>query len=77
MSSVDHLTNEHLLKGGVMEKKIDQEALKELEASKNEVLKRVAEKLKEQLQEGEIVCGYHSSHSSGSAGRTHTSTTSH
>jgi hypothetical protein len=60
-----------------MEKKIDQEALKELETSKNEVLKRVAEKLKTQLQEGEVVCGAHSSHSSGNSNRTHTSSTSH
>ena len=60
-----------------MKKKIDQEVLSELEDSKNEVLKRVSEKLKSQLQDGVVVCGRHSSHSSGSTGRTHTSTTSH
>jgi len=58
-----------------MEKKIDEVALKELEASKNEVLKRVSEKLKSQL-DGQVVCGGHSSHTSGS-GRGHNSTTSH
>lgn len=57
-----------------MKKQIDEEALRELEASKNEVLKRVSEKLKRQIQEGVVVTGGHSSHSSGS-GRTHNSTT--
>jgi len=59
-----------------MTKKIDQNVLAELEESKNEVLKRVSEKLKSQLQEGVVVCGSHSSHSSSPAGRTHSSSTS-
>lgn len=60
-----------------MKKKIDQDALRELEESKNEVLKRVSEKLKSQLQEGVVVCGSHMSHSSGNSGRTHSSSTTH
>lgn len=58
-----------------MSKQIDVDALKELEQSKNEVLRRVAEKLKNQT--GTEMCAGHSSHSSGSAGRTHQSSSSH
>lgn len=58
-----------------LERNIDVEALKELEASKNDVLKRVAEKLRSQVSGN--VCAGHSSHSSGAAGRTHTSSTTH
>jgi hypothetical protein len=57
-----------------MEKKVDLDALKELEQSKNDVLRRVAEKLKNQV--GTEMCAGHFSHSSG-AGRTHSSSTSH
>lgn len=56
--------------------KIDVEALETLEKSKNEILERVAAKLRQQVQDPQ--CGAaHSSHSSGNAGRTHNSTTSH
>jgi hypothetical protein len=54
--------------------KLDPEAIKELEKSKNDILQRVAEKLKSQVEDG--LCAGHSSHSSGSAGKTHSSTTS-
>jgi hypothetical protein len=54
--------------------KVDPEAIKELEKSKNEILRRVAEKLKSQVEDG--LCAGHSSHSSGSAGRTHSSISS-
>jgi hypothetical protein len=53
--------------------KLDSEAIKELEQSKNDILRRVAEKLKGQVEEG--LCAGHSSHSSGNSGRTHSSTT--
>lgn len=57
--------------------KLDSEAIKELENSKNEILRRVAEKLKSQAQDGlDGLCAGHSSHSSG-GGKTHSSTTSH
>ena len=55
--------------------KLDADAIKELEKSKNDILRRVAEKLKGQVEDG--LCAGHSSHSSGSAGRTHSSTTTH
>lgn len=55
---------------------IDVEALEILEKSKNEVLERVAAKLRKQVQEPECGAG-HSSHSSGNSGRTHSSTTTH
>ena len=51
-----------------MENKIDKKALEALENSKNEVLKRVSEKLKAQIKEGQVVCGTHNSHSSGNSG---------
>ena len=54
----------------------NQSVIDELENSKNEVLKRVAEKLKTQL-ESDSVCSGHSSHTSGPGGRTHNSTTTH
>jgi hypothetical protein len=54
--------------------KLDSEAIKELEQSKNEILRRVAEKLRDQVEEG--LSAGHSSHSSGAAGKTHSSTTS-
>lgn len=47
----------------------------ELEQSKNEVLQRIAEKLKNQMNSDCVTAG-HSSHSAGS-GRTHQSTTTH
>ncbi|MCX6620114.1 MAG: hypothetical protein NTY38_03360 [Acidobacteria bacterium] len=56
------------------EPKLDSEAIKELEESKNEILRRVAEKLRGQVEDG--LCAGHSSHSSGTAGKTHSSTTS-
>ena len=56
--------------------KIDVEALEALEKSKNEVLERVAAKLRKQVQAPECGAG-HSAHSSGNSGRTHTSTTTH
>jgi hypothetical protein len=52
-------------------KGIDAETVKRLEASKKAVLKRVAENLKSQVQDGSVTAS-HSSHSSG-AGRTHAS----
>lgn len=55
---------------------LDQNVIDELEKSKNEVLQRVAEKLKNQMNSDCVTAG-HSSHSSGSSGRTHTSTTTH
>lgn len=57
-------------------KKIDSNVVAELEQSKNEVLQRIAKKLKAQM-EGTCVSAGHSSHSSGSSGRTHSSTTTH
>ena len=54
--------------------KLDSEAIRELEQSKNDILRRVAEKLRGQVEEG--LCASHSSHSSGSAGKTHSSSTS-
>ena len=48
----------------------------ELEQSKNEVLQRIAEKLKNQMNTDGVTAG-HSSHSSGNSGRTHSSTTTH
>lgn len=58
-----------------LEKSIDIDALKELEASKNDVLKRVAERLRNQMSGN--TCAGHSSHSSGNSSRTHSSTTTH
>ncbi len=55
--------------------KIDVDALETLEKSKNEILERVAAKLRKQVQSPECGAG-HSSHSSGNSGRTHSSTTS-
>jgi hypothetical protein len=57
-------------------KDIDPAVVAELEQSKNEVLKRVAEKLKDQMATCAVGAG-HSSHSSGASARTHNSTTSH
>lgn len=54
--------------------KIDVEALETLEKSKNEILERVAAKLRQQVEAPQCGAG-HSSHSSGSSGRTHMSTT--
>lgn len=61
-----------------MEKKNapNQNVIDELENSKNEVLRRIADKLKAQLDSDCVIAG-HSSHSSGSSSRTHNSTTSH
>ncbi len=56
--------------------KIDVDALETLEKSKNEILERVAAKLRKQVQTPECGAG-HQSHSAGNSGRTHTSTTSH
>jgi hypothetical protein len=53
--------------------KLDSEAIKDLEQSKNDILRRVAEKLRGQVEEG--LCAGHSSHSSGASSRTHSSTT--
>jgi len=55
---------------------IDQNVVEELEQSKHEVLQRIAEKLKGQMNSDCVTAG-HSSHSSGTGGRTHNSTTSH
>lgn len=52
---------------------IDVEALEKLEKSKNEILERVAAKLRKQVQDPQYGA-YHNSHSAGS-GRTHSSTT--
>lgn len=57
-------------------KPIDENVVRELEQSKNEVLKRIAEKLKSQMNSDCVTAG-HSSHSSGSSSRTHRSTTTH
>ncbi|MCL2156346.1 MAG: hypothetical protein FWH53_11840 [Leptospirales bacterium] len=57
-------------------KTIDPDVVAELEQSKNEVLQRIAEKLKTQMQVDCVTAG-HSSHSSGNSGRTHTSSTTH
>ena len=58
-------------------KSIDPAVVAELEQSKNEVLQRIAEKLKNQMDSTCVGAG-HSSHSSGSSnGRTHSSSTSH
>jgi hypothetical protein len=54
---------------------IDPVVVNELEQSKNEVLQRIAEKLKDQMDSACVGAG-HSSHASG-AGRTHNSTTTH
>lgn len=61
-----------------MEKKIEptQSVIEELENSKNEVLRRIADKLKTQLDDDCVSAG-HSSHSSGMSSRTHSSTTTH
>ena len=56
--------------------KIDQNVVDELERSKNEVLQRIAEKLKNQMNT-DCVTASHNSHSSGTAGRTHQSFTTH
>ena len=56
--------------------KIDQNVINELEESKNEVLQRIAEKLKKQMDSGCVTAG-HSSHTSGYSNRTHSSTTTH
>ncbi|CAB4815423.1 unannotated protein [freshwater metagenome] len=53
-------------------KEIDVETLEKLEASKKAVLKRVAERLKNQI-ETDNVSASHCSHSSGNNGRTHMS----
>ncbi|MDR1038195.1 MAG: hypothetical protein LBT40_17000 [Deltaproteobacteria bacterium] len=53
---------------------IDPAVVSELEQSKNDVLKRVADKLKNQMESSHVGAG-HSSHSSGT-GRGHSSTTS-
>ena len=55
---------------------LTQSVVDELENSKNEVLQRIAEKLKNQMQSDCVSAG-HNSHSSGPGGRTHTSTTTH
>jgi len=57
-------------------KNIDPAVVAELEQSKNDVLQRIAEKLKNQMDSTCVGAG-HSSHSSGNSGRTHTSSTSH
>ena len=54
--------------------KIDLEALETLEKSKNEILERVAAKLRQQVEAPQCGAG-HSSHSSGCTARTHSSTT--
>lgn len=54
--------------------KIDVEALETLEKSKNEILERVAAKLRQQVESPQCGAG-HSSHSSGNSSRTHNSTT--
>jgi len=54
-------------------KKVDKAAIKDLEQQKNDALKRIAERLKNQVEalvEGQAS---HSSHSSGPGGRTHAS----
>jgi len=54
---------------------IDPAVVEELEQSKNEVLQRIAEKLKKQM-EVDCLAAAHTSHSAG-GGRTHSSTTTH
>lgn len=68
----------YLLRGHKMsEKKIlDQNVVDELEKSKNEVLQRIAAKLKNQINSNSV-CAGHNSHSSGMSGRTHSSSTTH
>ncbi len=56
---------------------IDPDVVAELERSKNEVLKRVAEKLKKQMDVSCVTAKGHTSHSSGNGGRTHASNTTH
>lgn len=53
-------------------KTIDANVIEKLEASKKAALQRIAKNLKEQA-ENSSVSAYHSSHSSGSNGRTHSS----
>ena len=55
---------------------IDVEALEKLGKSKNEVLERVAAKLRQQVQDPQCGAG-HTSHSAGASSRTHQSTTTH
>ena len=57
-------------------KEIDVETLEKLEASKKGVLQRVAERLRNQIETTDNVSAFHSSHSSGGGGRTHTSVVS-
>lgn len=56
-------------------KTIDVDIIEQLEASKRAALKRIAKNLKEQA-ESSSVSAYHSSHSSGPGGRTHSSVVS-
>jgi hypothetical protein len=57
-------------------KEIDIETLEKLEASKKAVLQRVAERLRNQIETTDNVSASHSSHTSGSGGRTHISVVS-
>ena len=69
--SIPHVQGESVMSE---KPKIDLEALETLEKSKNEILERVAAKLRQQVEAPQCGAG-HSSHSSGASSRTHSSTT--